>query len=72
MHRVIFVKLELGGQEIVKNSEDPFFFFSPKLKKILQLPWKISEDLFSFYFFIPNSKKMVPGGLNYYESFVDH
>ncbi len=59
MHRVIFVKIELGGQKIVKK-RGPFFFFSPKPNKILQLQSKITVDLF-FSFFSPNSKKWSQG-----------
>ncbi len=59
---VIFVKIELGGQKIVKKGE-PFFFFSPKPNKILQLPSKISDDLFLYFsFFSPNWKKWSQGG----------
>ncbi len=72
MHRVIFVKIELGGQKIVKKIEDPFSFFSPKLNKILQLPSKISEDLFRFFFFFnPNSKEWSQGGQEIVKKSVD-
>src|SRR6266496_6577181 len=48
-----------GGKEIVKKS-GPFFFFSPKLNKILQLPSKISEDLYLFFILLVPIRKHGP------------
>ncbi len=50
------------GPKIIKKKWGPFFLFSPKPIKILQLPSKISVNLFLFFFFQSQFENMVPGG----------
>src|SRR6266496_6155521 len=50
-----------GGSTNCKK-RGPFFFFSSKPNKILQLPSKLSEDLFLFFLFLVSIPKNGPRG----------
>src|SRR6266581_4907545 len=69
MHRVIFVKIELGMLKIVKKSEDPFSFLVLNRTKFFNSPQKfLMTFFFIFLFLVPIGKNDPRGSRNYKES----